>query len=257
MNQNKIESELYMVDGKFRNSEEVRRIFDNGEIDFKKLAFRHTFALNTIQKILQIEKLLDVGCYSGSFLKALNINAPFIDAVGVDYYHDNIRIACLLYPELKDQFKEQSIYKLEFESSTFDCVTCFEVIEHLDRPIDAIRELNRVMSPAGYLILSTPNANSLQNIFSSIVSGYRNRDNENSKLGNNIFFNNVEWNRHIIEFLPSSLHTILLLNGFELIQHQFIPTGYRKGIFEYIIPGLSDIQIFIMKKIGDPPTTII
>jgi ubiquinone/menaquinone biosynthesis C-methylase UbiE len=257
MNQNKIDSDLFMVDGKFCNREEVRRIFNNGEIDFKKLSYRHTFALNAIQKLLPIDKLMDAGCYAGTFLKALKIRVPSINAVGVDYYHDNIRIARLLYPELKDQFKEQSIYQLEFESSTFDCVTCFEVIEHLDRPIDAIRELNRVLRPSGYLIISTPNATSLQNLFSSIAMGYRNISKRISKIGNQVFFNNVEWNRHIIEFLPLSLNTILILNGFELIQHRFITEGHRRSIIERLIPGLSEVQIFIVKKTGDPPKNII
>jgi SAM-dependent methyltransferase len=39
-----------------------------------------------------------------------------------------------------------------------DMVTCFEVIEHVDRPMDLIRNVAHVLAPNGVALFSTPNA---------------------------------------------------------------------------------------------------
>ncbi len=49
-----------------------------------------------------------------------------------------------------------SIYQLPVESASFDTVLCTQVLEHLERPVDALRELHRVLRAPGKLILSVP-----------------------------------------------------------------------------------------------------
>ena len=41
-------------------------------------------------------------------------------------------------------------------SSAFDTVVCTQVLEHIPRPTDAMREISRVLRPGGVLILSAP-----------------------------------------------------------------------------------------------------
>jgi ubiquinone/menaquinone biosynthesis C-methylase UbiE len=50
-----------------------------------------------------------------------------------------------------------SIDCLPFADNSFDLVTCNMVIEHLPNPLAAFREITRVLSPSGVLILHTPN----------------------------------------------------------------------------------------------------
>jgi len=45
---------------------------------------------------------------------------------------------------------------LPFAAQTFDAVLCFQVLEHLPEPLQALCEFRRVMSPGGRLFLSTP-----------------------------------------------------------------------------------------------------
>jgi ubiquinone/menaquinone biosynthesis C-methylase UbiE len=45
--------------------------------------------------------------------------------------------------------------RLPIESASQDAATCFEVIEHLERPEAALAELRRVLLPGGVLCLST------------------------------------------------------------------------------------------------------
>jgi SAM-dependent methyltransferase len=46
---------------------------------------------------------------------------------------------------------------LPYEDATFDLVFSKYVFEHLDRPIDVMRELRRVLKPGGHLLIHTPN----------------------------------------------------------------------------------------------------
>jgi SAM-dependent methyltransferase len=51
--------------------------------------------------------------------------------------------------------------RVPFEKESFDLVIIKHVVEHLEDPILAIREIGRLLAPGGVLILSTPNLDSL------------------------------------------------------------------------------------------------
>src|SRR5687767_1839350 len=44
-----------------------------------------------------------------------------------------------------------------FADGTFDLAVALEVVEHLDRPLEHLREWHRVLRPGGLLLVSTPN----------------------------------------------------------------------------------------------------
>jgi SAM-dependent methyltransferase len=47
--------------------------------------------------------------------------------------------------------------RLPYEDATFDLVFSKYVFEHLDRPVEVLRELRRVLKPGGHLLIHTPN----------------------------------------------------------------------------------------------------
>jgi len=51
------------------------------------------------------------------------------------------------------------VTKLPFADASFDLVTCFETIEHVEAQQEVIAELARVLRPDGTLLISSPNRN--------------------------------------------------------------------------------------------------
>lgn len=96
---------------------------------------------------------MDVGCGEGFTLNKLKKNNIGKKYLGIDYSKTAIEIGKRLYPEL--DLKTGDIYKLEFKDNSFDLVICSEVLEHLENPLKALKELIRVSGK--YILLSVPN----------------------------------------------------------------------------------------------------
>ncbi|MDE5622282.1 MAG: class I SAM-dependent methyltransferase, partial [Alistipes sp.] len=47
---------------------------------------------------------------------------------------------------------------LPFDDGSFDCVISFQVIEHIERDAEFVREIHRVLRPGGRFVVTTPNA---------------------------------------------------------------------------------------------------
>jgi len=46
-------------------------------------------------------------------------------------------------------FEAQSVYELPYEDASFDVVHAHQVLQHLSRPVDALKEMKRVCKPGG------------------------------------------------------------------------------------------------------------
>lgn len=97
----------------------------------------------------------EVGCGEGYWV--LRWSAQGIDARGSDFSEEAIRLARLNAAERgveASRFAVGSVYELDPARDGADLVVCCEVLEHLERPQDALRALQRVAR--GHLILSVP-----------------------------------------------------------------------------------------------------
>ena len=97
-------------------------------------------------------RLLDAGCGEGFLSKQIKEHFPGWKVIGLDGAEEAIDLARDFHKGI--DFKVGSIYKLPFKDKSFDIVVCSEVLEHLDRPYDALRELKRVTD--GALLLTVP-----------------------------------------------------------------------------------------------------
>jgi len=101
----------------------------------------------------KVDLILDVGCGEGFTLNRLKEHGIGKRLEGVEHSTDAISLGKKIYPEIK--IKQGDIYKLPYENNSFDLVLCTEVLEHLEEPEKALKELARVSKK--YLVISVPN----------------------------------------------------------------------------------------------------
>ena len=85
--------------------------------------------------------VLDAGCGEGEALARLEDILP-ARVAGVDIDSASVRTAARRVPSAETS--QGSVYELDFPDDSFDLVLCLEVLEHLERPADALGELARV-----------------------------------------------------------------------------------------------------------------
>ena len=109
-------------------------------------------------------RLLDVGCSYGAFLELAAERGWRPSGIelsdkacayarrerGLDVHHGTLEAACL-------------------PDEAFDAVTLWDVIEHLERPLETVREIYRILAPGGVLVLFTINQRSLINGVGDLV----------------------------------------------------------------------------------------
>jgi len=61
---------------------------------------------------------------------------------------------------------------LPFAPGRFDVVACIEGVEHLERPVDALREFRRMLRNGGTLVLTTPNILHLGSRVRLLLTGF-------------------------------------------------------------------------------------
>ena len=115
-------------------------------------ALKLKYALAALKKVEG--KVLDVGCGGGAFTRGIKYYRRDLDLWGIDISRKSIDFAKGVSENVN--FVLGSAYKLPFKDDTFDAVVSFDVLEHLDKPALAIREVKRVLKPRGIFHLVTP-----------------------------------------------------------------------------------------------------
>lgn len=247
-------AESYLVDGKRISADECKRIFCGTKLDERQAVVLASVEGTTV---------VDVGCYAGTFVSELTRRFPEKEVIGVDYFEDNIRIARLLFPAIGDRFRRMSVYELAFGDSTVDCVTLQEVMEHLEGAGRAVKEVNRVLKTGGVAIVSVPNPfhwrEMLRFFLFELKNGLRRLARKRTRLGTEVFFDNVEWNRHVMCWTPQTLLTLFVVNGFEYCEHGYAgerANWLERGVLK-VLPFLGAVQVLKVRKVAASPAALV
>lgn len=98
-------------------------------------------------------KVLDAGCGEGFITNLIAANIHNVDIIGLEYTEEALEIAKKMNQQLT--YVQGDIYDMHFEDNTFEVVICTEVLEHLEHPELALKELERVCKK--YLVITVPN----------------------------------------------------------------------------------------------------
>ena len=119
----------------------------------KKLIDNFYNQVYRLLKPLKLDSILDVGCGEGITLSKFEKEGIGKKLFGIDYSDDALKIGKKIYPHLN--LKKGNIYDIKEKDNSFDLVMATEVLEHLDDPEKALKELIRVSRK--YVMLSVPN----------------------------------------------------------------------------------------------------
>lgn len=166
------------------------------EANTKRIELTASFVKN------DVNSLLDVGCGNGVFLHYISKMRPSIYLAGTDRSESALKF-------VKCNKVKADIQELPFDSNSFDCVTCLEVIEHL--PVSAypkaLDELARISK--NYIIVSVPYNEILEDSYTKCPSC------------KSIF----NYELHLRSFDDEKMHSLFLPYGFKCISTVTTGTG--------------------------------
>ena len=157
--------------------------------------------LRELKKLSSGTRFLDFGCGDCQLLKDAQ-------AEGFEIYGTDI--------ERRIQSKVESIggnwislQDLGSYTKSFDIITMFQSIEHLQNPVEELKTLQRLLSPGGLLVIETPSPDGLD---------FRSFDRK--------YWGGFHAPRHYFIASFSGLHSFLSGIGYDVRQHKYIPSPY-------------------------------
>ncbi len=164
--------------------------------------------LELLGKLCEGKKVLSVG---GGFW----VEKAFLDAITAQQI---VRTDIVL----EEGVLEEDAANLSFENGSFDVVICRELIEHVPDEQKVYDEIKRVLRPQGYLLITTPNAYSVQ----------------------------IDGTFHVRGYTPTSFLTELRRQGFTIIKKRGnVPYAFH-GLKMYMQAGVS-VVLEDFKKIDE------
>jgi len=110
---------------------------------------------NSLSKIPAGSKILDAGAGECQFKKFCShlkyVSQDFAQYTG----EGNIGLQTGTWDNTKLDIISD-ITAIPVKNGAFDAVMCTEVLEHVPDPVAALKELNRVLKPGGYLLITAP-----------------------------------------------------------------------------------------------------
>ena len=177
---------------------------------------------------------LDYGFGVGAFLKQV-VKKGF-SAYGVEFSTQNceqLQKYCRENKVVIDTIKipEES---LDFSGKKFDCITLFQVIEHVVDPLELLASLSSLQNPGGILYLECPNNDALYLKVKNLIR---------KKVGREAFFDSLNPPQHLYGFNRRSMRILLDRAGYTPIEvgDYFFADGVHQVETQFWYPSLLEV----------------
>lgn len=147
--------------------------------------------LDEFEKYKKTGRLLDIGCSIGMFL--LEARKRGWEVYGTEYTDAAVQIC-------RKNGIEMFQGKLDadwFPENHFDVITSFEVIEHINNPVEEVNNVRKVLRQGGLFYFTTPNFNALERYI----------------LGPK--YNIIDYPEHLCYYTKHTANFLLTNNGFK------------------------------------------
>ncbi len=159
----------------------------------------YNLLLDEFEKYRKTNKILDVGCGRGFFLKQARERGW--EVYGTEYSEKAIEI-CTSENII---MKKGALSADAFDFKDFDVITSFEVLEHINNPHEELQQIYQLLRKGGLFYCTTPN-------FNSLLRYYLKTD-----------YNVIVYPEHLSYYTKKTLNKVVKKNGFKNIK--FLSTG--------------------------------
>jgi len=179
---------------------------------------RYNKLLDIFEKYRSNNNLLDIGCGDGHFLSIAQKRGW--NVYGTEFTDEAVSVC---------QYKKIIVHKgklnpLNYLNMKFDVVTSFEVIEHINNPLEEINNIKTILRKRGAFYLTTPNFNS--------ISRYVLKEN----------WHIIEYPEHLSYYTNSTIKRLLTQSGFK---KKFLHTH---GINNFLCKGRKKSNPILSNK---------
>lgn len=151
---------------------------------------RYNELLDEMEKYRKTNRILDVGCGIGYFLEVAKERGW--EVYGTEYTDKALEIC----RGKGIHMEEGKLDPSQFDQESFDIITSFEVLEHINNPVEETTNFHALLRPGGLVYLTTPNFNSL----------LRHRLKERYDV--------ITYPEHLSYYTPKTLHRLFTRTGF-------------------------------------------
>lgn len=157
-------------------------------------------------------KLLEAGCGSASHFKFANLGRM----VGIDIAPEQLEVNQTVQEKILGDLQTYPL-----PANTFDIVVCWDVIEHLSAPREALRNLFKCVKPGGVVVLGFPNILSFKGLATKFTPFWFHE----------LFYRWMKYkSRHFptylrLAILPNNVVKFAQRNGFSVIFNQALEGG--------------------------------
>lgn len=152
---------------------------------------RYNELLDEMEPFRKTNRLIDVGCGIGYFLE--QAKKRDWEVYGTEFTDEAVRIC----EEKGINMALGALNSKMYDAGSFDVITSFEVLEHINNPIEETGRFNEVLRQGGLVYLTTPNFNSLNRYYLKEK------------------YNVITYPEHLSYYTPSTLKRLYKDSGFE------------------------------------------
>jgi len=173
--------------------------------------------LKTIGKHKKSGRLLDLGCAVGVFLSMAKEEGWEVCGVDISEY-----AAARARERCQVEVYAGELADINFAEASFDVITMWDVLEHLEHPQKGLTEAHRILKDDGILLLDTPNEGSLTRRVAHLIYRF---------FGGRIVYpaKSLYHIYHRYYFSENTLGRILDATGFAVIEMIRKPIPREKG----------------------------
>ena len=188
-------------------------------------------------------KILNVGAGTGHTSIMLS---KFGDVKSIEY---NEKCCEIVSKKTNLKIEQGDIRNLNYDSNTFDLVTAFDVIEHIDDDVKAIEEIYRVTRKNGLIITSVPAFNFLWSDHDEINHHYRRYTKKSfNSLSENLKLEQI-YCSYFNFFLFPLIFAVRIFSRIKkkkMIKSDF--ENYNRSSFDKILFKIFSIETFFIKN---------